>query len=154
MKTSFSEEKGNKRMSTEQNKAIVRRYRETHNTNRLDELDAIVAANLTTHNLLPGLPPGLEGGKMAHMGGVASFPDLYVKTEDLIAEGDKVVEPWTQSGTYTGAPFFGTPPNGKRFSVSGISIYRIANGQIVEHWGEMDFLGLLQQLGMMPAPGQ
>ncbi len=141
-------------MSTEQNKAIVRRYREAHNTNKLDQLDEIVAANLVSHNLLPGLPPGLEGGKMAHMGGVASFPDLQTKTEDLIAEGDKVVERWTVSGSYTGAPFFGAPANGKRFSVTGTSIYRIADGQIVEHWGEMDFLGLLQQIGLVPAPGQ
>ena len=91
---------------------------------------------------------------MAHMGGIASFPDMHVTTEDLIAEGDKVVERWTNSGSYTGAPFFGAPPNGNKFSVGGISIYRIENGRIVEHWGEMDFLGLLQQLGMIPAPGQ
>jgi predicted ester cyclase len=79
---------------------------------------------------------------------------MYVKTEDLIAEGDQVVERWTQTGAYTGAPFFGTTANGKRCSVTGISVYRIANGRIVEHRGEMDFLGLLQQLGMIPAPGQ
>jgi steroid delta-isomerase-like uncharacterized protein len=141
-------------MSTEQNKTLVRRYRELHNTNQLDELDEIVASDLITHNLMPGLPPGLEGGKMAHMGGVASFPDLFVRTEDLTAEGDKVVERWTISGSFTGAPFFGAPANGKRFSVSGISVYRISNGQIVEHWGEMDTLGLMQQLGMIPEPGQ
>lgn len=141
-------------MSIEQNKAIVQRYREAHNTNQLDRLDEIVAANLIAHNQIPGLPPGLEGGKIAHMGGVASFPDMYVKTEDLIAEGDKVVERWTLSGTFTGTPFFGAQANGKKFSVTGISIYRISNGQIVEHWGEMDFLGLLQQLGMIPASGQ
>jgi predicted ester cyclase len=141
-------------MSTEQNKAIVQHYREAHNTNQLDRLDAIVATNLIAHNLMPGLPPGLEGGKMAHMGGIASFPDMYVKTDDLIAESDRVVERWTLTGTYTGAPFFGAPANGKKFSVTGISVYRIANSQVVEHWGEMDFLGLLQQLGMIPAPGQ
>jgi len=138
-------------MSTEQNKAIVRRYREAHNTNKLGQLDEIVEASLIAHNLLPGLPPGLEGGKMAHMGGVASFPDLQVKTEDLIAEGDKVVERWTQSGTYTGASFMGAPVSGRKFSVTGTSIYRIANGKIVEHWGEMDLQGVLQQLGLAPA---
>lgn len=140
-------------MSTEQNKAIVRRYREAHNTNQLDQLDEIVDANLISHNLLPGLPPGLEGGKMAHMGGVASSRPAG-QNWSLIAEGDKVVERWTQTGTYTGASFMGAPVNGKRFSMSGTSIYRIANGKIVEHWGEMDFLGLLQQLGLAPAPGQ
>jgi len=55
---------------------------------------------------------------------------------------------------FTGSSFFGAPPNGKKFSVSGVSIYRVADGRIVELWGEMDFLGLLQQLGMIPAPGQ
>jgi predicted ester cyclase len=141
-------------MSSEQNKAIVSRYREAHNTHQLDQLDEIVDANLISHNLLPGLPPGLEGGKMAHIGGVASFPDLQVRTEDLIVEGDKVVERWTQTGTYTGAAFMGASVNGKRFSMSGTSIYRISNGKIVEHWGEMDFLGLLQQLGLAAMPGQ
>src|SRR5712692_7312703 len=138
-------------MSTEQNKAIVRRYRQAHNTNQLDQLDEIVAADLIAHNLLPGLPPGLEGGKMAHMGGVASFPDMQAKTEELIAEEGKVVERWTLSGTYTGASFMGAPVSGRKFSVTGTSIYRIANGKIVEHWGEMDFLGVLQQLGLAPA---
>ena len=112
-------------MSTEQNKAIVQLYREAHNTNQLDRLDEIVAANLIAHNQMPGLPPGLEGGKMAHMGGMASFPDMYVKTEDLIAEGDKVVERWTQTGTYSGAPFFGAPANGKKFSYQSANCGRI-----------------------------
>jgi predicted ester cyclase len=64
------------------------------------------------------------------------------------------VERWTINGSFTGASFFGAPSNGKKFSVSGISMYRIANGRIVEHWGEMDTLGLMQQLGMIRAPGQ
>jgi predicted ester cyclase len=139
-------------MSTEHNKEIVRRYREAHTTNQLDQLDDIVAANLITHNLLPGLPPGLEGGKMAHRLTLASFPDYFVITEDsLIAEGDKVVERWTCGGTFSGSPYFGTLANGRRFSVTGISIYRIAHGKIVEHWGEADFLGAAQQLGTLPS---
>lgn len=96
-------------MSTEANKAIVRRYREAHSTNQLDQLDAIVAADLIAHNLFPGLPLGLAGGKMAHQFGVASCPDLHVTTAELIAEGDKVVERWTQTGTHSGAPFMGAP---------------------------------------------
>jgi len=86
---------------------------------------------------------------MAHTLTLASFPDYFVITEgDLIAEGDKVVERWTCGGTFTGAPYFGTPVTGKRFSVTGISIYRIARGKIVEHWAEADFLGAAQQLGV------
>ena len=86
----------------EANKAIVRRYRELHNRNDLDALDAIVAADLIAHNQLPGLPPGLAGGKLAHAGFLAAFPDGVTTTEDLIAEGDKVVERVTFTGTTVG----------------------------------------------------
>jgi steroid delta-isomerase-like uncharacterized protein len=139
-------------MSTqlEQNKDIVRRYRDAHNTNQLNLLDDIVAGDLISHNLLPGVPKGLEGGKMVHMGTLAAFPDNHVVTEDLFGEGDRVVERWTMTMTHTGAPFLEIPASGKRVSVTGISIYRIANGKIVEHWANMDFLGVLQQLGVVP----
>jgi predicted ester cyclase len=137
----------------EANKAIIRRYREAHNTNNLGALDAIVATDLIAHNMLPGLPPGLAGGKMAHQGFVAAFPDGQTRTEDVIAEGDKVVERYSFRGTNTGS-FLGAPPTGRRVESSSISIYRIANGKIVEHWGENDVIGVMVQLGLMPAPGQ
>lgn len=135
-------------MSTETNKALVRRYRAIHNTNKLDALDEIVAKDLVSHNSLPGLPPGLEGGKMAHFGFLESFPDLQTTTEDLIAEGDKVVERYTARGTNKGS-FMGAPPTGKKFETESMSIYRIADGKIVEHWGENDATGLMMQLGLM-----
>ncbi|MGH2521922.1 MAG: ester cyclase [Anaerolineales bacterium] len=137
-------------MSTEENKALVRRYQEAHNTNNLAALDEIVSADLIPHNQLPGLPSGLEGGKLVHQGLLAAFPDLHTETEDLIAEGDKVVQRFTVSGTDKGG-FMGAPPTDKHYKVSGISIFRIANGKIVEHWGQFDQLGVLQQLGVMPA---
>ncbi len=141
-------------MSTEHNKEIVRRYRQTHATNQLDQLDEIVAADLFAHNLLPGFPPDLEGGKTVHRMILASFPDYTAETEgELIAEGDKVVERWRASGTFTGEPYLGTTPTGKKFSATGISIYRIAHGKIVEHLAEADFLGVNQQLGTLPAMG-
>jgi predicted ester cyclase len=140
-------------MSPEDNKALVRRYRQAHNSNNLAALDDIVAADIISHNVLPGLPSGLEGGKMAHMGFAAAFPDGQVTTEDLIAEGDKVVERFSFHGTNTGS-FMGAPPTNKKVTSSGISIFRIANGKIVEHWGENDALGTLQQLGFVPTPGQ
>jgi len=140
-------------MSVEENKALIRRYREAHNTNNLAALDEIVAANIISHNGLPGLPPGLEGGKMAHMVFSAAFPDGHATTEDLIAEGDKVVERFTFHGTNTGS-FLGAPPTGKQVTSSGMSVFRIAGGKIVEHWGENDALGTFQQLGLIPTPGQ
>ena len=139
-------------MSTEANKALVRRYRDIHNSNNLAALDEIVAADIISHNGLPGLPPGLEGGKMAHMAFVAAFPDGHVTTEDLVAEGDKVVERFSFHGTNTG-PFLGAPATGKQVTATGMAIFRIANGRIVEHWGENDTIGVMQQLGLIPAPG-
>lgn len=141
-------------MSTDANKAIVRRYREIHNANQLDRLGEVLAADYVPHSLMPGLPGGLEGARMAHQGAVASFPDIHTTSDDLIAEGDKVVERWSVSMTHTGAAFFGVPAgSGKTVIVTGISIYRIANSKIVEHWGEMDFSRVLMQLGALPAPG-
>jgi len=137
-------------MSTEHNKEIVRRYREAHTLNQLDRLDDIVAPDLIAHNLMPDLPPGLEGGKRAHQLLLASSPDNATETlGDLIAEGDKVVERWSYHGAFTGASFLGISANGKSFSVTGISIYRISEGKIVEHWAESDILGSYRQLGIL-----
>jgi len=137
----------------EANKEIIRRYRQAHNQNNMAALDEIVAADLITHSQLPNVPPGREGGKMVHQGNMAAFPDGTTTTDDLIAEGDKVVERFTFVGTQKGE-FLGVPATGKQVKVTGMSIFRIANGKIVEHWGENDGMGLLMQLGVLPAPGQ
>jgi steroid delta-isomerase-like uncharacterized protein len=152
----------------EANKAIIRRYRQAHNQNDMAALDQIVAADLITHSQLPNVPAGREGGKMVHQGSLAAFPDGKTTTDDLIAEGDKVVERFTLDliaegdkvverftlvGTHKG-DFMGIPASGKSVRVTGMSIFRIANGKIVEHWGENDAMSLLIQLGVLPTPGQ
>ena len=138
---------------TEANKAIIRRYREAHNQNNMDALNDIVAADLISHSHLPNVPAGREGGKMVHQASLAAFPDGKTTTNDLIAEGDKVVERFTLVGTHKGE-FMGIPATGKQITVTGMSIFRIADGKIVEHWGENDAMGLLMQMGVLPAPGQ
>ena len=140
-------------MSTEDNKAIVRRYREIHNKGTLDKLGEVVAKDLIQHSGLPGMPPGIEGGKAAHSFFISAFPDTQVTTEDLIADGDKVVERYTARGTHKGE-FMGAPATGKKYEIGGYAMYRIANGKIVEHWGLDDGTGLFTQLGLMAAPGQ
>lgn len=134
----------------EANKAIIRQYRDAHNHNDLAALDAIVAADLISHSHLPNVPAGREGGKMVHQGSLAAFPDGRTTTNDLIAEGDRVVERFTFTGTQQG-DFMGIPASGKQVTVTGMSIFRIAEGKIVEHWGENDGLGLLAQVGALPA---
>ena len=142
-------------MSTEANKAVVRRYREIYAANDLDRLTEVLAPDLIAHNLLPNVPKTLDGIKAVHRGTLAVFPDRPTETEDVIAEGDLVVERWTQTQTHTGAPFFvgNIPATGRKIKTTGISIYRIADGKISEHWADMDFLGVLQQVGAVPAPG-
>jgi steroid delta-isomerase-like uncharacterized protein len=141
--------KGTTFMSTEATKELVRRYQEAHNTNNLAALDAIVAADVIAHSLMPGVPSGLEGGKAVHQMAVASFPDFHVTIEDMIAEGDKVVARMTFRGTHTGSAFMGLPTSGRPFTFSATEIFRIAGGKIVEHWGEEDAVGWMQQLGAM-----
>jgi len=141
-------------MSAEANKAVVRHYREILNANQVDKLGEVLAADFKAHNLAPGLPPGLEGAKMVHMGTVASFPDLHVNTEQLLCDGDTVIEAWSQTQTHTGGPVFGLPANsGKPVRTTGISLYRIKDGKIVEHRAEMDFFGVMAQLGLVQPPG-
>lgn len=140
-------------MSTEDNKNIVRRYREIYNANNIDALGEVLAPAFVAHNMLPNVPRTLEGAKMIHSQNIAVFPDSHTTTNDLIAEGDMVVERWTVTMHHTGAPFFigNLPASGKKVEVSGINTYRIADGKIVETWADMDFLGVMQQVGLIPA---
>jgi len=135
-------------MSTSANKEIVLRYQEIYNSNNLDALSEVVAEDFLTPRMMPGMPPGLEGARRIHKATLLGMPDWHTKIVDLIAEDDKVVARITMTGTHTG-DFFGIPATGKKISFSGIYIVRIANGKIVEHWGEEDSVGLLQQLGAM-----
>ncbi|MGQ0600463.1 MAG: ester cyclase [Anaerolineales bacterium] len=138
-------------MSTETNKAIVRRYQEAYNTNNLDALDAIAATDIKTPNMLPGFPPGLEGVKQLHRLTIEAWPNFQASIEDLIAEGDYVVARVTCSATPQ-KDAFGIPANGKSFRIAGQYIARIENGKIVEHFGVEDAIGIMQQMGLMPAP--
>ena len=82
-----------------------------------------------------------------------AFPDFHHTVEDLVAEGDKVVPRLTLRGTHQG-DFQGLPPTGKQVTFSGINVMRLEDGKIVEHWSIGDTLGMLQQLGAIPAPVQ
>jgi len=139
-------------MSLEENKNIVRRYQQIYNSNQLDDLLEVVSEDLLTPKILPGVPHGIEGAKAAHQIMLAGFPDYQTVIEDLFAEDDKVAARITMSGTNTGT-FMGIPPTGKFISFTGMYIARIAQGKIVEHWGEEDSVSLLSQLGALPPMG-
>ena len=135
-------------MPAEENKNIVQRYQEIYNSNDLEALGEVVSEDLLTPKIMPGIPSGMEGAKAAHRLMLVGFPDYQTVIDDLVAEGDKVAARITMSGTNTGN-FMGIPPTGKHVSFTGIYIARIANGKIVEHWGEEDSISLLQQLGAL-----
>jgi predicted ester cyclase len=80
-----------------------------------------------------------------------AFPDLRFTAEDIIAEGDKVAARYTMRGTHQGE-FMGVAPTGNRIEVTGIDIVRFEGGKMVEHWANSDELGMMQQLGVIPAP--
>jgi steroid delta-isomerase-like uncharacterized protein len=140
-------------MSAE-NKALIRRvYEEAWNKGNLAILDEVVSPDYVDHSLPPGLPPGKEGIKQLIAMYQAAFPDTVMTVEDQIAEGDKVVTRWSARGTHKGE-LMGVPPTGKVVTVSGIDISRVADGMEVEHWAEFDLMGMMQQLGVVPAPGE
>ena len=84
---------------------------------------------------------------------IAAFPDLHITTDDLIAEGDKVVKVWTANCTNKG-DFMGIPATGKSIVVKGIEMFRISDGKIAELWASADNLGMMQQLGVIPPMGE
>ena len=139
-------------MTLDENKAIVRRYQEIYNSNDLEPLTEVVAENMLTPKIMPGFGEGLDGGRNIHMTTLIGMPDWHTEIDDLIAEGDKVVARITMTGTHTG-DFYGIPATGVHVEFTGIYIVRIADGKIVEHWGEEDAVSLLTQLGVMPTIG-
>jgi predicted ester cyclase len=144
-------EQGEHPMSTEDNKALVRRFfEEVFSKGDFVAADEILAANHVNHfpGNPPGLPSGAEGYKQLLAMYRAAFPDLHAAIEDQFAEGDKVVTRTTSTGTNTGS-LFDMYPTGKSVVVTGITIDRIAGGKIVESWGNFDQLGLMQQIGLL-----
>ena len=95
---------------------------------------------------------GPEGIKEFITGYLAGFPDGRITIDGQLAEGDMVATRWTGRGTHQGE-LMGIPPTGKQVTVSGITISRVKNGKVVEEWSNWDTLGMLQQLGVVPAPG-
>jgi steroid delta-isomerase-like uncharacterized protein len=102
---------------------------------------------------VPGQPEALRGpgGYLALVGMLrGGFPDLQWTLEDVVAEEEHVAARYTMRGTHRGA-FFGVPPTGRPITVQSMAFYRIAGGQFVEEHGLPDMLGLMRQIGAVPA---
>ncbi|MBV9279943.1 MAG: ester cyclase [Chloroflexi bacterium] len=142
-------------MAHEENKALIRRlFEEVFNQGRDDVVDEIIAPNYVAR--FPGRPDplrGPDGVKQNQRVFRTAFPDIHETVEEMITQGDRLAVRWTGSGTQHG-PLMGIPPTGKQVTVTGISIFRIADGKVVEGWISMDLLAVLQQLGAMPPSAQ
>ncbi len=134
-------------MSIEENKMIVRRlYEEFFNRGNLAIADELIAPNYVNHTAPPGQALGSEGVKHRGARLRAAFPDLRSTIEDIIAEGDRVVARIASRGTHQGA-HLGVPPTGKAVVWTGVDIFVIRAGKVVEAWGFFDEQNLLKQLG-------
>ena len=142
-------------MSTEQNKALARQLvKEAINQGNMRVIDELLIPDFVEHEELPpGIPPGREAPKVLFTMLRSGFPDIKATIEHLVAEGDQVVLHMTWTGTHEGE-FMGIPPTGKSISINVIDILVIAEGRFVEHWGVMDSMAMMQQLGVVPAPEQ
>jgi len=139
-------------MSTEDNKTLARQAYDAFNQKNLAAYYELFTPDFVLHNASMTIQ-GLEGYKQFLSMYLAAFPDARLTLDDVIGEGDKVVTRQTLHGTHTGA-LMGIPPTGKQVSSTGIIITRLENGKAVEQWTNYDDLGLLQQLGVVPPPGQ
>jgi steroid delta-isomerase-like uncharacterized protein len=142
-------------MSAEENKALMVRFmQEVANLGNLAVTDELYAPTYINHRRLPpGVPANREGWKQLFAMYRTAFPDLHFTIEEQIGEGDTVLTRWTVTGTQRGE-MMGMPPTGKQVAVGGMWISRIEGGQVVEEWGVSDELGMLQQLGVVPAQGE
>ena len=140
-------------MSLEENKAIARQFYKLIETGDLDLADKVVAEDYVNHNAIPGQTLGLAGYKEAISALRTSVPDIQYTIDDQIAEGDKVLTRYRATGTHQGE-FLGVAASGKTLTFRALVLQRVVNGKIQESWLEMDMLGLMQQMGTIPAPGE
>ena len=131
-------------MTNEDSKTIVRRFYESYNTKDLDtSFDQFISPNLVNHAM--GGQLTRESWREGDKTFFPAFPDFAMHVDDQIGEGDKVATHWSITGTQQGS-FFGVAPTGKKFKMTAITIDRVADGKIVEHWIKSDFGAVMQSL--------
>jgi steroid delta-isomerase-like uncharacterized protein len=138
-------------MTLEENKDIARRFIQRV----FVEADPAAVDELASEDFMPHswgqMPPGRDSLKAAQKRVTQGISDARMTVEDLIAEGDKVAVRLISHGRHTGE-FMSVPASGKEYDISETHIFRITGGKVVEHWLNADMLGLMQQIGALPAP--
>ena len=138
---------------SETNKEIVRKIEDAWNRNATDELDQYFAPDFNAHSNVPGMPPGLQGAKMAH-GMVSQFlADRKSEIQEVLADGDKVSLRVRITGTNTnGVPWLGADANGQPYDFESWSVYTIRDGKVTEHRGINDVYLFGVQAGAIKPP--
>lgn len=138
---------------TENEMLVLRIAEDIWNGGNLDVCDDVMVEDAPYHG--PHMPNGhgtRDDWKRAIRMYRGVFPDSHVTFEEITTCGDRVIGRWAATGTQTG-PMPGLEPTGRKISITGITIYRISDGKIIESWEELDLLGMWQQLGVFQAPG-
>lgn len=139
-------------MSAEQNQSIVLQFYKAFDNRNIDQALALLAPNFVAH--LAGVPEPLDGDDFQQFGMTfyLAFSNGQHTFDEVIVESNKVVTCGTFTATHLGE-FQGIPSTGKQIKLSVMHIDRVEDGKIVEHWGQGDALGLMQQLGIVFLPG-
>jgi steroid delta-isomerase-like uncharacterized protein len=131
--------------------ATVRRIYDHINAGDIDGFALYLADDVVEHEEIPGLGPTKDGILAFFRIQLAAFPDMRMRVQDIIASGDKVVARVRYTGT-NGGEFMGAPPTGRKVDVQLIDIFGFGeNGLVREHWGVMDQMTMMRQLGLAPA---
>lgn len=134
-------------MSTDQNKAVARRFiDEVFIAGRADAVDDLVTSDFVSHGL-PGAGPDVMKAAISRV--APALSDATMEIQDVIGEGDRVAVRLMSTAVQSGV-FMGMPATGRRYTIEEIHIFRIVDGRVAEHWHQGDMVGMMRQLGAMP----
>jgi len=125
-------------------------FEDVWNRKNLTAIDDLMSVDYVHHDAGTIAASGIEGYRQFVSSYLNAFPDARFTIDDVFTDGQNEITRWTVSGTHEGE-LAGIPRTGRRFSVTGISIARLVNGKVAESWNNWDALGLMQQLGVVPA---
>jgi len=135
------------------NKALMTKFLDRINKHDMTVIDEVFDASYVERTGMPGLPPTRDGVKQMFGMFFKAFPDMNLKVEHLISEGDLVWVHIVSAGTNKGE-MMGMPATGKSVKIDEMHLVRVKNGKFVEHWGVDDSMGMMPQLGLMPEPAK
>jgi len=129
---------------------LITRFEHAFRAGDQATIDELCDPGLVDHNPAPDQEPRLAGFKQKVAGYKAIFPDLEEDLQDIIASGDTVATRWVVTGTQQ-REFMGIPATGQAIRVEGMNFYRLKDGRLTDIWTQFDAVGMMQQLGAMPA---